>query len=93
MPHVVTQACQGCKTSTCVDVCPADCFYEGEQQLFIHPDECIDCEACVGECPNGAIYLDERLPHNMRVFLQLNEEHTMSGELPNIVQSKKQEVK
>ena len=42
MPYVITEACITVKDRACVDVCPVDCIYEGEEQLFIHPDECID---------------------------------------------------
>src|SRR6516165_351922 len=42
----------------CVEVCPVDCFYEGENMLVIHPDECIDCGVCVPECPVDAIKPD-----------------------------------
>jgi ferredoxin len=42
----------------CVEVCPVDCFYEGENMLVIHPDECIDCSVCVPECPVDAIQPD-----------------------------------
>jgi len=50
MTHVVCQPCFGCKYTDCVVVCPVECFYEGEQILYFHPDECIDGEACVPEC-------------------------------------------
>ena len=43
MPYIITEACIGVKDKACVDVCPVDCIYEGPDQLFIHPDECIDC--------------------------------------------------
>lgn len=55
MPYVVTDACIRCKYTDCVAVCPADCFYEGENMLVIHPDECIDCGVCEAECPAEAI--------------------------------------
>jgi ferredoxin len=42
----------------CVEVCPVDCFYEGENMLVIHPDECIDCGVCEPECPAEAIFPD-----------------------------------
>jgi len=42
----------------CVEVCPVDCFYEGENMLVIHPDECIDCGVCEPECPAEAILPD-----------------------------------
>jgi ferredoxin len=37
---------------------PVDCFYEGENMLVIHPDECIDCGVCEPECPVDAIKPD-----------------------------------
>ena len=47
MAHIVAEPCFDCKYTDCVVVCPVDCFYEGDQMLYIHPEECIDCEACV----------------------------------------------
>lgn len=58
MTYVVTDNCIACKYTDCVDVCPVDCFYEGENMLVIHPDECIDCGVCEPECPAGAILAD-----------------------------------
>ena len=58
MPYVITEACINTKDKACVDVCPVDCIYEGENQLFIHPDECIDCGVCEPECPAEAIVPD-----------------------------------
>ncbi|MDF7777850.1 ferredoxin family protein [Sphingomonas sp. AOB5] len=55
MAYVVTDACIRCKYMDCVSVCPADCFYEGDNMLVIHPDECIDCGVCEAECPAEAI--------------------------------------
>ena len=43
MTYVVLDACIKCKLTDCVEVCPVDCFYEGENMLVINPDECIDC--------------------------------------------------
>ena len=43
----------------CVEVCPVDCFYEGENMLVINPDECIDCGVCEPECPVDAIFDSE----------------------------------
>jgi len=62
MAHIVTEKCNGCKFTDCVEVCPVACFYEMENQLVIHPDECIDCTACVEVCPVHAIYADGDLP-------------------------------
>ena len=72
MPYVITEACIGTKDKACVDVCPVDCIYEGDQQLFIHPDECIDCGACEPECPVTAIFPEEDVPANMKQYVQIN---------------------
>jgi ferredoxin len=58
MTYVVTEACIKCKYMDCVEVCPVDCFYEGENFLVINPDECIDCGVCEPECPAEAIFPD-----------------------------------
>ncbi len=58
MTFVVTDVCIMCKHTDCVEVCPVDCFYEGENTLVIHPDECIDCGVCEPECPIEAIIPD-----------------------------------
>lgn len=58
MAYAVTDACIACKYTDCVSVCPVDCFYEGENMLVIHPDECIDCGVCEPECPADAIRAD-----------------------------------
>jgi ferredoxin len=58
MTYVVTENCIKCKFMDCVEVCPVDCFYVGENMLVIHPDECIDCGVCEPECPAEAILPD-----------------------------------
>ena len=58
MTYIVNDKCIECKYTDCVDVCPVDCFYEGENMLVIHPDECIDCGVCEPECPVDAIKPD-----------------------------------
>lgn len=55
MAYIVTENCIKCKYTDCVEVCPVDCFYEGENMLVINPDECIDCGVCEPECPVEAI--------------------------------------
>ena len=57
MTYIVNDNCIGCKYTDCVEVCPVDCFYEGENMLVIHPDECIDCGVCEPECPADAFGL------------------------------------
>jgi len=78
MTHVVCQPCFGCKYTDCVVVCPVECFYEGEQMLYIHPEECIDCEACVPECPVEAIFLEENVPEGQEDFVGLNAELSLT---------------
>jgi ferredoxin len=56
MPYVVTENCIRCKYTDCVEVCPVDCFFEGENMLVIHPDLCIDCGLCEPACPAEAIH-------------------------------------
>ena len=56
--YSVNDKCIMCKHTDCVEVCPVDCFYEGENMLVINPDECIDCGVCEPECPEGAILSD-----------------------------------
>ena len=58
MTYIVDEACIKCKLMDCIEVCPVDCFYEGENMLVIHPDECIDCGVCEPECPVEAIHPD-----------------------------------
>ncbi|MGB6323718.1 MAG: ferredoxin FdxA [Xanthobacteraceae bacterium] len=58
MTYIVNDSCIKCKYMDCVEVCPVDCFYEGENMLVIHPDECIDCGVCEPECPVEAIKPD-----------------------------------
>ncbi len=74
MTFVVTEPCLDCKYTDCVTVCPCDCFHEGERMLFIDPSECIDCEACVPECPVEAIFGEEDVPDKWRVYVTLNAE-------------------
>ena len=72
MAHVVAEPCFDCKYTDCVVVCPVDCFYEGAQMLYIHPEECIDCEACVPECPVEAIFAEDDVPPEQRDWIPLN---------------------
>jgi ferredoxin len=86
MTHVVAEPCFGCKYTDCVVVCPVECFYEGEKILYIHPDECIDCEACVPECPVEAIFHEDNLPEQWKDFTALNAE--MATQCPVITEKK-----
>src|SRR6266404_1972207 len=74
MTFVVTDSCIRCKYTDCVEVCPVDCFREGPNFLVIDPNECIDCNLCVPECPVDAIFAEDDLPENQKDFLELNAE-------------------
>ena len=87
MTHVVTKACDGCRYTDCVVVCPVECFYEGATMLYINPDECIDCEACVPECPVEAIFHEDDVPDDMKEYTQINAD--MSPQSPSITERKK----
>lgn len=72
MAYVVAEPCIKCKYTDCVAVCPVNCFYEGPNFLAINPDECIDCGACVPECPSEAIFAQDDLPENWSEYTELN---------------------
>ena len=80
MTFVVTDNCIKCKYMDCVEVCPVDCFYEGDNMLVIHPEECIDCGVCEPECPAEAIHPDT-MP-GLESWLALNAEY--AAQWPNI---------
>ena len=84
MTFIVGENCINCKYGDCIEVCPVDCFYEGENMLVINPDECIDCALCEPECPINAIYSEDDLPKEQQEFLALNTE--LSEKWPNITE-------
>ena len=80
MTYVVCEPCLGTKDHACVDVCPVECFYEGEDILYIHPDECIDCGACEPECPVDAIFADDEVPEKWVSYIAKNAKPFEDGE-------------
>jgi NAD-dependent dihydropyrimidine dehydrogenase PreA subunit len=70
MAYVITAACIGTKDASCTETCPVDCIhptpdepgYDEAEQLFIDPEECIDCDACVEACPVDAVYSEDLVP-------------------------------
>lgn len=84
MTYVVLDACIKCKHTDCVEVCPVDCFYEGENMLVIHPDECIDCGVCEPECPVDAIRPDT--DSGLEFWINLNRD--FADKWPNITVKK-----
>jgi ferredoxin len=79
MAYIICQPCIGVKDRGCVDVCPVDCIYEGEDQLYIHPDECIDCGACEPECPVTAIFAEEDVPDQHKADIEKNRKYFEDG--------------
>ena len=77
MAYIITQPCIDVKDATCVDVCPVDCIHttDDDQQFYIDPDICIDCEACVFVCPVNAIFYEEDVPEEWKGFIQLNRDY------------------
>jgi len=83
MAYVIAEPCIGTKDTACVDVCPVDCIhprkdeagFEAAQQLFINPDECIDCGACVPVCPVTAIFALEDLPEKWAQYTKINADY------------------
>lgn len=71
---VVCEPCRDCKYTDCVTVCPVDCFYQDDMLLYVDPDECIDCGACMPECPVEAIHRDCEVPAAWTAYIQLNAE-------------------
>jgi len=76
LTYVITDSCIRCKYTDCVVVCPVDCFHEGVNMLAIDPEECIDCNLCVPECPVDAIYADHELPDDQQHFIAINAEYS-----------------
>lgn len=84
MTYIVNDNCIRCKYTDCVEVCPVDCFYEGENMLVIHPDECIDCGVCEPECPIEAILPDT--DSDAEKWVEMNREY--AEKWPNITRKK-----
>lgn len=88
MTYIITAPCEGVCNTVCVEVCPVDCIYPPEgltldrydkvkmkkldEQLYIHPEECIDCGACQPECPVEAIFPDDEVPEKWRSYIRKN---------------------
>ena len=83
MAYVIAEPCIGQKDASCTEVCPVDCIhptpdepeFETAKQLFIDPEECIDCDACVEACPVDAIFAEDQIPDEWESFVGLNAAH------------------
>jgi NAD-dependent dihydropyrimidine dehydrogenase PreA subunit len=74
MPYVIAEPCIGVKDKACVEVCPVDCIYEGDEMLYIHPEECIDCGACEPVCPVKAIFAEDETPDQWKQYIGINKD-------------------
>jgi ferredoxin len=72
MAYVIAEPCIDVKDRACVDECPVDCIYEGGRMLYIQPDECVDCDACVPVCPVTAIFPADDTPNEWKQFVDVN---------------------
>lgn len=88
MTYIVNDNCIKCKLMDCTEVCPVDCFYEGENMLTINPDECIDCGVCEPECPVDAIKPDTE--ESSKKWLELNKKYSVLW--PNITKRRKEDI-
>jgi NAD-dependent dihydropyrimidine dehydrogenase PreA subunit len=80
LAYIICEPCVGTKDTACVDVCPVDCIhprkdepqFQSAEMLYIHPDECIDCGACVPACPVEAIFALDETPEKWKNFIAVN---------------------
>jgi ferredoxin len=81
MTYVIAEPCIGTKDKSCVDVCPVDCIHGADEdpQLYINPEECIDCGACEPACPVTAIFVDYDVPEQWKGYTELNADYFKTG--------------
>lgn len=84
MTYVVTESCIQCRHTKCVEICPVDAFHLGPNFIVIDPDDCIDCGLCEPQCPEDAIYPENRLDEKQQIFIALNAQ--LSRRWPSIIQ-------
>jgi ferredoxin len=87
MSYIVTDNCQKCRFTDCVEVCPVDCFYADDKMLYIHPDECIDCGACEPACPVEAILPDDSMSADQEKWFEINRIKSESDDTYNITET------
>ena len=83
MAYTICEPCIGTKDTACVDVCPVDCIhprsdedeFESEEKLYIQPDECIDCGACVPACPVEAIFANDEVPEQWTNYIEIDAQY------------------
>lgn len=86
MAYVVTDNCIDCKYTSCAAVCPVEAFHEGPDRLYINAETCIDCNACVPECPVDAIFPDYDVPEQWKAAIDWNRDE--APKFPQITEAK-----
>src|SRR5712692_3763737 len=77
---IIAEPCIAVKDAACVDVCPVDCIYEGQDKYYIHPDECIECGACEPECPVDAIFDTDSVPPQWKNYIDIDRDFFIEKE-------------
>ena len=86
MPHIICEPCLDTCDTACVEVCPSDCIHPDDESwkpgddpeghtLYINPEDCIDCGACIDECPVEAIFEEEDVPDEWKEWIKKNYDH------------------
>jgi NAD-dependent dihydropyrimidine dehydrogenase PreA subunit len=91
MPYFIAEPCIGVKDGACIDVCPVDCIYTTaeDEQMFIQPDECIDCAACEPVCPVSAIFAEDQLPEKWKAFAAKNRNYFTGKDMAQLKEATK----
>ncbi|MGB9180245.1 MAG: ferredoxin family protein [Pyrinomonadaceae bacterium] len=84
MTYVVAEPCVNCRYTDCALVCPVDAFHLDDTMLVINPETCIDCDACVPECPVEAIFPEDKVPEEWAHYTQINADKALNDGLPTI---------
>ena len=72
MTYVITEACVDVMDKSCIEECPVDCIKVGKNMLYIDPNDCIDCGACLPACPVEAIYYEDDVPEHLEHYKDIN---------------------
>ncbi|MBF6333051.1 ferredoxin [Nocardia transvalensis] len=72
MSYIVAEPCVDVLDRACIEECPVDCMYEGNRMVYVHPDECVDCGACVPVCPVDAVFHEDDVPEQWKIFIDVN---------------------
>ena len=87
MTYVICEPCIDVKDHACAEICPVECIhpmqndpknpdkFDEEEQLYIDPEECIDCAICEPQCPVEAIFIEEEVPEEWEHFIQINADY------------------